>query len=58
MKPLSYITALLAASGVNATVTNVPKKDVKCSKISKYRRRSNSILLMYFARWCQPRLHA
>ncbi|EHK18016.1 uncharacterized protein TRIVIDRAFT_45019 [Trichoderma virens Gv29-8] len=35
MKPLSFFTVLLAASEVNAKVTNVPKKDVKCSGIGR-----------------------
>ncbi|KAL7911692.1 hypothetical protein GGI35DRAFT_296310 [Trichoderma velutinum] len=35
MKPLSFFTVLLAASGINATVTNLPKKDVKCSGVSR-----------------------
>ncbi|KAL7953227.1 hypothetical protein V8C34DRAFT_297569 [Trichoderma compactum] len=35
MKPLSLFTVLLAASGTNALVTNVPRKDVKCSGVSR-----------------------
>ncbi|KAK0761713.1 hypothetical protein N5P37_005696 [Trichoderma harzianum] len=35
MKPLSYFTVLLAASGVNAVVTNVPTKEVKCSGVNR-----------------------
>ncbi|KAK4085025.1 uncharacterized protein Triagg1_15 [Trichoderma aggressivum f. europaeum] len=35
MKPLSFFTVLLAASGVNAKVTNLPKKEVKCSGVSR-----------------------
>ncbi|KAL7932981.1 hypothetical protein V8C35DRAFT_328188 [Trichoderma chlorosporum] len=35
MKPLSYFTLLLAASGVNGAVTNVPRNGVKCSGISR-----------------------
>ncbi|KAK0761396.1 hypothetical protein N5P37_006346 [Trichoderma harzianum] len=35
MKPLSFFSVLLAASGINATVTNLPTKDVKCSGVSR-----------------------
>ncbi|KAL7942610.1 hypothetical protein V8C42DRAFT_354735 [Trichoderma barbatum] len=37
MKPLSCVTLLLAASGVNAKVTNLPKKDVTCGSIRSFK---------------------
>ncbi|OTA04340.1 SSCRP protein [Trichoderma parareesei] len=37
MKPLSCIAALLAASGVNAKVTNLPKKDIVCGNIRAFK---------------------
>ncbi|TFB00276.1 hypothetical protein CCMA1212_007708 [Trichoderma ghanense] len=37
MKPLSYTAVILAASGVNAKVTNLPKKDVVCGNIRPFK---------------------
>lgn len=48
MKPLSFFTVLLAASGINAKVTNLPKKDVKCSKTTKPTS-ENNIFLIFFS---------
>ncbi|KAL6872833.1 hypothetical protein J3F83DRAFT_587072 [Trichoderma novae-zelandiae] len=37
MKPLSYIAVLLAASEVNAKVTNLPTKNVVCGNIRAFK---------------------
>ncbi|KAL7792029.1 hypothetical protein V8C37DRAFT_135399 [Trichoderma ceciliae] len=37
MKPLSYFTVLLAASGVSGKVTNLPKKDIYCGNLRPFK---------------------